>query len=79
MVRSVTPAQLPQGLSIAPASSQPVTSSTTDLKALQEEQEKQMILKVLKDTKYNKSKTAKLLNIDRTTLYAKIKHYGIDA
>lgn len=61
------------------------TSKTTspaspvyDLKALQESQEKEMILKTLKEVRYNKSKAARILNIDRKTLYLKIEKYGIE-
>lgn len=50
-----------------------------DLKALQEMSEREMIIKTLKEVKYNKSKAAKLLNIDRTTLYYKISKYNIEA
>jgi two-component system response regulator HydG len=49
-----------------------------DLKALQESQEKEMILKTLKEVRYNKSKAARILNIDRKTLYLKIEKYGIE-
>jgi two-component system response regulator HydG len=51
---------------------------TADLKAVQQQTEKELILKTLAETKYNKSKAAKLLNIDRTTLYNKLAKYGID-
>jgi two-component system response regulator HydG len=50
----------------------------TDLKALQESKERELILQTLKETKHNKSKTAKLLNIDRSTLYAKMQKYNIE-
>ncbi len=53
-------------------------SLITDLKSIQESNEKQMILKTLEETKYNKSKTAKLLNIDRKTLYNKLTKYEIE-
>jgi two-component system, NtrC family, response regulator HydG len=49
-----------------------------DLKALQETQEKEMIVKTLQEVRYNKSKAARILNIDRKTLYLKMEKYGID-
>ncbi|MEO9869828.1 sigma-54-dependent transcriptional regulator [Ekhidna sp.] len=49
-----------------------------DLKALQKETEKEAIIRVLKAAKYNKSKAAETLNIDRKTLYRKLKKYDID-
>jgi two-component system response regulator HydG len=36
-----------------------------------------MILKTLQEVKYNKSKAARLLNIDRKTLYLKLLKYNI--
>jgi len=50
----------------------------TDLKSLKEANEKEHILKVLEETRYNKSLAAKMLNIDRTTLYNKMAKYGIE-
>lgn len=41
------------------------------------ENEKEMILNALKKTKGNKSKAARILDIDRKTLYNKLKQYGI--
>ncbi|MGF1636324.1 MAG: sigma-54-dependent transcriptional regulator [Cyclobacteriaceae bacterium] len=54
-------------------------SSSTDLKELQKESEKELIVRTLEQTRYNKSKTARLLNIDRKTLYLKIEKYGIES
>jgi two-component system response regulator HydG len=54
----------------------PTTGS--DLKALNEQNEKALITETLIKVKYNKSKAAKLLNIDRKTLYSKMERYGID-
>jgi len=53
-------------------------SNGSDLKALQETHEKEMIERVLQEVRYNKSKAAKLLNIDRKTLYYKIEKYQIE-
>ncbi len=49
-----------------------------DLKALQETQEKEMIVKTLQEVRYNKSRAARILNIDRKTLYLKMEKYGIE-
>lgn len=43
-----------------------------------EETEKQHILEALRQTGNNKSRAAQLLNIDRKTLYNKLKLYGIE-
>ncbi|MDB5262565.1 MAG: sigma-54-dependent Fis family transcriptional regulator [Adhaeribacter sp.] len=48
-----------------------------DLKARQEATEREQILKTLQEVKYNKSKAARLLNIDRKTLYLKLSKYNI--
>jgi two-component system response regulator HydG len=50
----------------------------TDIKAVNETNEKALITEALLKSKYNKSKAAKLLNIDRKTLYSKMERYGID-
>ena len=52
--------------------------SEFDLKALQEINEREMIIKTLQEVKYNKSKAARLLNIDRKTLYLKMAKYNIN-
>lgn len=51
---------------------------SSDLKAINEVNEKNLIIETLNKVKYNKSKAAKLLNIDRKTLYSKMEKYGID-
>jgi len=43
-----------------------------------EEAERNTIIQALETTQYNKSKTASLLSISRSTLYQKLKKYGID-
>lgn len=51
---------------------------TVDLKLISENLERNKILEALEKVKYNKSKAAQLLNIDRKTLYNKIKLYGLE-
>jgi len=53
-------------------------NTDTNLKLLNEANEKEMISKTLQKVKFNKTKAAKLLNIDRKTLYSKIERYGLD-
>jgi two-component system response regulator HydG len=53
-------------------------ASGTDLKAQNEVNEKALIVETLQKVKYNKSQAAKLLNIDRKTLYSKMDKYEID-
>jgi two-component system, NtrC family, response regulator HydG len=54
---------------------QPVSFSENTLKSASIDAEYEMILKALKKVNFNKSKAAKLLNIDRKTLYNKMKQY----
>ena len=53
----------------------PRTISETTLKGASIDAEDEMILRALKKVNFNKSKAAKLLNIDRKTLYNKMKQY----
>src|SRR5690554_2165805 len=48
-----------------------------DLKSQSEAHERQLIIEVLQKVKYNKSKAAQMLNIDRKTLYNKLDKYQI--
>jgi len=58
----------------APVYSRTVLDETT-LKAASIDAEYEMIIEALKQANFNKSKAAKLLNIDRKTLYNKMKQY----
>jgi PAS domain S-box-containing protein len=51
--------------------STPITEIDTD------NAERQHILKVLRENNWQRSKTARVLNMDRTTLWRKMKRYGI--
>lgn len=57
---------------------QTMPGSGSDLKAVNELNEKTLIAETLIKAKHNKSKAAKMLNIDRKTLYAKMERYGIE-
>lgn len=48
------------------------------LKTVTEKKEKEMILSTLEKVRFNKSKAARILNIDRKTLYNKLKFYEIE-
>jgi two-component system response regulator HydG len=76
----LTKAELPSEMVSPPGPMNPAikTAPTTDLKSIAENQEKTTISNVLKQVHYNKTKAAQLLNIDRKTLYNKIKLYGIE-
>lgn len=54
-------------------------TSESDLKAINETNERNIIVETLQKVKFNKSMAAKLLNIDRKTLYSKIEKYNIDS
>lgn len=52
--------------------------ASDDLRSVSHEAEKQAILTALERNSFNKSKTAEVLNIDRKTLYNKLKMFGIE-
>jgi len=69
---------LPEELSIPESSMKPEMVNDFDLKAASLKQEKDYIIAVLEKVRYNKSSAARILNIDRKTLYNKLKQYNID-
>ncbi len=63
----------------APAAvSRPPIPEKTDLKAVASSAEYDMIMQVLQEARFNKSKAAQMLGIDRKTLYNKLKNYNIE-
>jgi two-component system response regulator HydG len=76
---SAPPAQMsaapaPGNSHATPSHGRTVLDETT-LKAASIDAEYEMIIEALKQANFNKSKAAKLLNIDRKTLYNKMKQY----
>ena len=66
----ILPKDLPQSLLQRPL---PTQESTT-----LQDYEKNLILKTLQETKWNKHKAAKRLNINRSTLYGKMKRFRLE-
>jgi two-component system, NtrC family, response regulator HydG len=73
----ISPDCIPEDLRQEAETTRPV-ASPFDLKEVQKETEKEQITKALEKCKFNKSRAARLLNIDRKTLYLKIEKYEID-
>ncbi|PIE35880.1 hypothetical protein CSA56_02195 [candidate division KSB3 bacterium] len=68
------PAKLQQEQTVPVEKTHPNVSSTSLY-----EHERQLILQALQTTNWNKYQTAKMLGINRSTLYSKIQKYGIDS
>lgn len=56
-----------------------LSSNENSLQDITNDIEKEQIIKTLIESKGNKSSAARLLNIDRSSLYNKLRKYGIDA
>lgn len=70
----IRPEHLPQNIKKEPKGERNLYITNKPL----EEIEKQYIYEVLKDNNWNKSKSAKILEIERITLYKKIKKYKLE-
>src|SRR5690554_69950 len=73
----IKPDVIPIDLSL-PENSITEIGDAKDLKTSFEEQERSLIIKTLEEVKYNKSKAAKILDMDRKTLYNKLEKYSIE-
>lgn len=60
------------------SASQESDPANPDLKALQEKNERALIEETLIKVRYNKTQAAKMLNIDRKTLYNKLRRYNLE-
>lgn len=66
-------------LNIRKSTSDNVTKIVPDLRPIKDDEaEKQLIIRTLESCNGNKTKAAKMLNINPTTLYRKINKYGIE-
>lgn len=72
------PAEIINAVAVPTSKENIFLNESNDLKNLQQRMEKEMIINALEQFKYNKSKVAKALNIDRKTLYNKLKLYEIE-
>lgn len=77
VLQARTPAEV-EPAAMMPAANGSGNSSTVDLKAIAEHNEREMIRRALQQANFNKSKAARLLNIDRKTLYNKLKLYNME-
>jgi two-component system response regulator HydG len=59
--------------------SPPISITKSDLKSTALDAEYEMILSVLKQVKFNKTKAAEILGIDRKTLYNKMKQINVNS
>jgi transcriptional regulator with PAS, ATPase and Fis domain len=75
----LTPDDLPSAIRQAGSSeSKPDVPEADEVYLTLEEVEKRHLVRVLKETKGNKVKAAKILGIDRRTLYRMAERFGLD-
>lgn len=68
---------LPESTQLQAVTQQPADSYKSTLKSVANVAEYDMIMQVLQQVNFNKSKAARLLNIDRKTLYNKMKQFDM--
>ncbi|HUG90962.1 MAG TPA: sigma-54 dependent transcriptional regulator [Planctomycetaceae bacterium] len=76
----ITPADLPESIREEDRWTTPLASIVTGggLKSAMQQPERQIILEALDANGWNRQDTARMLGINRTTLYKKMKRYGIE-
>lgn len=74
----ITTNSLPSEIVEVPLNGHLENNEPENLKEMKEKAEYELIVATLEKVRYNKSKAAKLLDIDRKTLYNKMNQYGID-
>ena len=79
VIDNTNPMLLPSGSQSTPSGTMPGEYPPMPLRKALEEPEKQIILAALEANDWNRQKTAEQLDINRTTLYKKIKQYGLEA
>jgi transcriptional regulator of acetoin/glycerol metabolism len=72
------PTAIRLGAEAEPDSKQPRCDQTDEAYLTLEEVEKRHLIRVLKETRGNKVKAAKILGIDRRTLYRMAERFGLD-
>ena len=73
----IKPRHLPLFLQKASFQPEPLAGPETDLDSTLEDSERNRIQETLRRHNWNRGKSARELNIDRTTLWRKMKKYGI--
>ncbi len=73
-----TPASSMDGAGAAFGNNAPAPRGDDGLRGVAHQAEREAILQALERNGYNKSRTAEQLNIDRKTLYNKLKSYGLE-
>ena len=69
---------LPQEFFINNLKNKDFTHNTEEFKNLNNKNEEELIIEALEKAKFNKTKAAQILGIDRKTLYNKIKLFNIE-
>jgi two-component system response regulator HydG len=75
--RAILDATMPRPAAATPQGRPAASKNIRPLKEALEEPEKRIILQALEALNWNRQETARVLDINRTTLYKKMKKYGL--